>query len=158
MQHPFSPAALQRLMLVLLAAAGLLTTACKKDYVKVDDNNITNAQRQESGLYYVPFKTDTARTAVKAVPGQIVSVLYAGMLMNGTVFDASSLHGNVPISFELGRGRVIKGWDEGIALMHKGDQGELLIPSALAYGEAGASPSIPSNAVLRFKVELVDVK
>ncbi|WP_242510013.1 FKBP-type peptidyl-prolyl cis-trans isomerase [Hymenobacter persicinus] len=159
----FSPA--RRFLLVAVLGAGSLLSACKKDYVKIDDklinkyltdNQITNAQRQESGLYYVPYTTDSV--AVQAKAGRTVSVLYTGKLLNGTIFDASARHGNVPISFVLGQGRVIKGWDEGIALMHKGDKGLLLIPSALAYGEAGSPPSIPKNAPLQFEVQLVDVR
>ena len=53
---------------------------------------------------------------------------------------------------------MIQGWDEGIALMRKGDKGELLLPSALAYGPEGSPPAIPGNAVMRFEVELVEVR
>jgi FKBP-type peptidyl-prolyl cis-trans isomerase len=159
------PASSQRFLLAVLATVGLLASSCSKDYVKIDediikkyikDNNITNAQRQSSGLYYVP--SVEVPTGVRATPGKTVSVLYTGMLMNGTVFDATSRRGNAPFSFLLGSGQVIQGWDEGIALMRKGEKGQLLIPSALGYGEEGAPPSIPKNAVIRFDVELVDVR
>ncbi|WP_201982133.1 FKBP-type peptidyl-prolyl cis-trans isomerase [Hymenobacter rubidus] len=164
MKNLFSASLIRTALFLLPLTAGLLTTACKKttksdeEIIKeyLDTNKITNAQRQSSGLYYVPTLTDA--TQVQAVAGKTVSVLYTGMLMDGTVFDASAQHGNVPISFVLGRGKVIAGWDEGIALMHKGDKAQLLIPSALGYGSAGAPPSIPGDAVLRFQVELVDVK
>ena len=158
-------ATVRLLFLALASSAALLTTACKKDAVLSDEetikqylskNGITNAQRQASGLYYVPGTF--AAGSAQAVAGKTVSVLYTGALMDGTVFDASSKHGNTPISFVLGRGQVIPGWDEGIALMHKGEKGQLLIPSALGYGQAGSPPSIPSNAVLRFDVELTEVK
>lgn len=119
------------------------------------DNNITNAQKQASGLYYVPVTTNTG--AVQATKGRTVSVLYTGKLTDGTVFDASSLQNNKPFAFVLGSGKVIGGWDEGIALMHKGDKGKLLIPPALGYGPAGVGTTIPPNAVLVFDVELVDV-
>ena len=158
------------LVLLWLLTAGLLTTACKKDnettadYTAVDDaaikkyladNSITTAQKQTSGLYYVPVTTNA--TATPAAAGKVVSVLYTGKLLDGTVFDASSRHNNLPISFTLGAGQVIQGFDEGIALMHVGDKAVLLIPSGLAYGPAGSSPAIPANAVIRFEVELVDV-
>jgi FKBP-type peptidyl-prolyl cis-trans isomerase len=120
------------------------------------DNNITNAQKQESGLYYVPVTTNPG--AVQAAKNNTVSVLYTGKLTDGKVFDASSLHNNAPYSFVLGAGNVIRGWDEGIALMHKGDKGKLLIPPALGYGAKIVSASIPANAVLIFDVELTDVK
>jgi peptidylprolyl isomerase len=119
------------------------------------DNNITNAQKQASGLYYVPGTTNPSGTP--AVAGKTVSVLYTGKFMYGTVFDATSLRNNTPFSFALGRGQVIPGWDEGIALMRKGEKGQLLIPSALAYGASG-SGSIPANTVIRFDVEVTDVK
>ncbi|GAA4009968.1 hypothetical protein GCM10022408_22680 [Hymenobacter fastidiosus] len=164
MKKHVSGAAARVLLLTLLGFAALLS-ACKKDYVKIDEtlikkhidgNKLTGAQRQESGLYYVPLSTDSS--TIRPAVGQTVSVLYTGKLLNGTVFDASSRHGNVPISFVLGRGQVIAGWDEGIALMHKGDKSLLLIPSALGYGADGSPPVIPANAVLQFEVELVDVK
>lgn len=119
------------------------------------DNNITNAQKQASGLYYVPGTTNP--TGTQAAAGTTASVLYTGKLINGTVFDASSQHGNTPFSFVVGSRQVIAGWDEGIALMRKGEKGQLLIPSALAYGATG-SGSIAANTVLRFDVEITDVK
>jgi FKBP-type peptidyl-prolyl cis-trans isomerase len=120
------------------------------------DNNITTAVKQASGLYYVPGKV--VPTGTPAVRNTTVSVLYTGRLMDGTIFDASSRNNNLPISFVLGRGQVIPGWDEGIALMRKGETGQLLIPSALAYGPAGAGTAIAPNTVLRFEVEVTDVK
>lgn len=120
------------------------------------DNNITTAQKQASGLYYVPGTV--VPTGTPATTGKTASVLYTGRLLNGTVFDASSLHGNAPISFVVGKGQVIPGWDEGIALMRKGETATLLIPSALAYGSSGASTAIGPNTVLRFEVEVTDVK
>ena len=119
------------------------------------DNNITTAQKQPSGLYYVPGTTNPSGT--QAAAGKTVSVLYTGKFMYGMVFDASSQHGNAPYSFVVGSKQVIAGWDEGIALMRKGEKGQLLIPSALAYGPTGLG-SIPANTVLRFDVEVTDVK
>lgn len=84
-------------------------------------------------------------------------MLYTGKLLDGTVFDASSRNGNTPYRFVLGARKVIAGWDEGIALLRKGEKGILLIPSALGYGPQG-NQSIPPNAVLYFDVELVDVQ
>jgi FKBP-type peptidyl-prolyl cis-trans isomerase len=78
-------------------------------------------------------------------------------LLNGQVFD-SSFQRNEPISFQLGVGQVIPGWDEGIQLLRVGDKARLVIPSELAYGSAGAGGVIPPNATLLFDVELVEVK
>jgi peptidylprolyl isomerase len=95
-------------------------------------------------------------SGAKAVKGKDVAVHYKGMLMDGTVFDDSSRRGN-PISFKLGEGRVIPGWEEGIALLNEGDKARLVIPPKLAYGSAGAGGVIPPNAWLIFDVQLVKV-
>lgn len=119
-------------------------------------SSITTAQKQTSGLYYVPVTSNPSGT--QAVAGKTISVLYTGRLMDGTVFDATSLRNNTPFNFILGSGSVIKGWDEGIALMRKGEKAILIIPSALAYGPSSPSTTVPANSVLRFEVEVVDVK
>ena len=106
-------------------------------------------------MYYVVTK---AGTGAKPTPGQTVSVLYKGTLLDGKVFDSSEKMGNKPIEFPLGVGQVIPGWDKGIALLNKGSKATLLIPSSLAYGQRGAGADIPADAPLRFDVELVDVK
>jgi FKBP-type peptidyl-prolyl cis-trans isomerase len=164
----FFPAVNFRLLFLLLAAVGLLTTGCSKDevvdYAPIDDaliqkylttNGITTAQKQPSGLYLVPVVTNAS--APLATVGQVVSILYTGMLLDGTVFDASSKRNNYALSFRLGTDRLISGVELGVSLMHKGDKAVLLIPSGLAYGGAGAAPGIPANAVLRFEVELTDL-
>jgi peptidylprolyl isomerase len=122
------------------------------------DNKITNAQKQSSGLYYIPGTTNP--NGAQASAGKTASVLYTGRFVTGSgaIFDASSQHGNTPFDFVVGKGQVIPGWDEGIALMRKGEKGQLLVPSALAYGTRGSGSAIPPNTVLRFEVEVTDVK
>jgi FKBP-type peptidyl-prolyl cis-trans isomerase len=93
----------------------------------------------------------------EAKAGDTVKVHYVGTLKDGEEFDASKKHGNEPFTFELGKGRVIKGWDEGVAGMKVGGKRKLTIPPHLGYGARGAGPKIPPNSTLVFDVELVEV-
>jgi FKBP-type peptidyl-prolyl cis-trans isomerase len=115
----------------------------------------TDTITTESGLKYLVVKKSNNPT--KAEKGMMVDVHYTGFLTDGKVFDSSIERGN-PISFELGTGSVIKGWDEGIALMNIGDKYRLIIPANLGYGTKGAGSDIPPNATLLFDVELVNVR
>jgi len=92
----------------------------------------------------------------EAKAGQTVVVNYRGTLENGKEFDSS--YGRGPFSFPLGAGRVIRGWDEGVAGMKVGGKRKLVIPPDLAYGERGAGGVIPPNATLVFEVELLEIK
>ena len=107
-----------------------------------------------SGLEYIEVQ---AGTGAQAAAGKTVSVHYTGKFQDGRVFDSSISRGE-PITFRLGVGQVIKGWDEGIALMKVGGKAQLIIPPSLGYGERGAGGVIPPNATLVFDVELVNVK
>lgn len=108
----------------------------------------------KSGLRY---KFIQKGKGTKAENGKLVSVHYEGSLPNGQVFD-SSYKRKEPIDFTLGIGQVIKGWEEGIALLQVGDKARFVIPSHLAYGSAGAGGVIPPDATLIFDVELMGVK
>ena len=109
--------------------------------------------RTASGLKYIMVAT-TAGTQAKV--GNTVKVHYTGYFFDGRVFDSSISRGE-PIGFPLGQGRVIKGWDEGIALLKLGEKARFIIPSKLAYGEKGAGGAIPPNTDLIFDVELVGI-
>ena len=132
----------------ILSAALLLAaiTACNAG----GGEPITTA----SGLQYTETKSGSGPQAQR---GDLVSVHYRGRLDDGTEFDNSYDRGQ-PFQFVLGRGNVIAGWDEGIALMKEGGQATLVVPSSLAYGGHGAGGVIPPNATLTFDVELVAVQ
>jgi len=106
----------------------------------------------ESGLVILDLVVGEGE---EAIPGKTVTVNYTGKLENGEQFDTSI--GRAPFSFPLGAGRVIKGWDEGVAGMKVGGQRKLTIPPELAYGTRGAGNVIPPNATLIFDVELLKV-
>lgn len=110
--------------------------------------------KSSSGLMYVISEPGTGE---QAQAGKTVKVHYTGRLLDGTKFD-SSLDRNEPIEFKLGQGMVIKGWDEGIALLKVGGKALLIIPSNLAYGSRGAGGVIPPFSPLTFEVELVSVQ
>ena len=88
--------------------------------------------------------------------GDTVSVHYTGWLKSGQQFDSSHDRGQ-PLVFPIGKGRVIKGWDEGVGTMRVGGKRKLVIPSELAYGSRGAGGVIPPDTTLHFEVELLAV-
>ena len=107
----------------------------------------------KSGVRYIVTKPGEGKLAVA---GANVSVHYRGALWDGSQFDSSHNRGE-PIQFPLARGRVIRGWDLGIADMHVGEKRTLIIPYSMAYGDRGRPPVIPERATLIFEVELMAV-
>jgi len=130
--------------------------AKKEESVKMknylESNNIT-VKPTASGLYYIEIEKGTG---AKAEAGKKVEVHYTGTLLDGTKFD-SSHDRNQPFSFTLGQGQVIKGWDEGIAMMNVGGKAKLIIPSAIAYGERDMGTISPYSTLV-FDVELLGVE
>ncbi len=108
----------------------------------------------DSGLKYEDMTIGDGEEATG--PGQTVTVHYTGWLEDGTKFDSSVDRGD-PFQFPLGLGKVIKGWDEGVAGMKIGGKRKLTIPPQLGYGAAGAGGAIPPNATLIFEVELLKI-
>jgi FKBP-type peptidyl-prolyl cis-trans isomerase len=138
------------LPLALLAAAcSPNSTATSQPAAQTQPGDI----RLPSGVYYRDL---TVGTGPEAKPGDTVSVHYTGWLTNGKKFD-SSLDRNKPFPFTLGKGDVIKGWDDGVPGMKVGGKRKLTIPPELAYGQRG-SGDIPPGATLLFDVELLSIK
>ena len=148
-----------------LASLLLSATGCKDTGEEQGQTEPTTEATQEtaqvvtteSGLKYIDH---VIGDGAEAVAGQPVQVHYTGWLYEngekGAKFD-SSHDRNEPFGFQLGAGRVIKGWDEGVAGMKVGGKRELIIPPELGYGARGAGAAIPPNATLVFDVELLKV-
>jgi FKBP-type peptidyl-prolyl cis-trans isomerase len=118
----------------------------------ISSNNITTPPT-ESGLYYIELEKGTGSQAEN---GKTVKVHYTLYNIEGEKLQ-SSLDAGQPFSFELGKGQVIEGWDEGIALMKAGGKAKFVIPSELAYGSTARSADIPAYSPLVFEVELLEV-
>ncbi len=136
-----------------------------KQLVEKQDNEIKaflkannlKAVKTNSGLYYVITKEGAGN---KPTSGDEVTMNYTGMFLDGKKFDSNvdSAFSHVsPFKFTLGKGQVIRGWDEGVVLLKKGTKAKFILPSAIAYG-ANGSGTVPANAVLQFDVELVEFK
>jgi FKBP-type peptidyl-prolyl cis-trans isomerase FkpA len=119
------------------------------DYAKA---NKIAPKKTPAGVYYIidnPGKGDLPK------PGDILSVAYKGMLLNGSVFDQSPA--GQPFVFTIGQGQVIPAWDDALTFFRKGGKGKIIAPSTMAYGPQD-SGKIPANSVLVFEVEVVDIQ
>lgn len=121
-----------------------------KDYL---DRASIEIEPTESGLYVIILKEGSGPLVL---PGQTVSAHYTGKTIDGKVFDSSLTRGK-PTTFTLGRGEVVKGWDEGFAKLKKGCKARFVIPSKLAYGADGYNDILPYSTLI-FDVELIDFK
>ena len=148
--HHRSKLAVQMLAAVFLAGIALSPALSGPAKVKKDDYKTT-----KSGLKYAILKQGEGQEAKK---GHRVSVHYTGWLQEGEKKFDSSYDRGEPFEFQLGAGRVIKGWDEGIQGMKVGEKRQLIIPPKLGYGGKGAGGVIPPKATLIFDVELIGVK
>lgn len=148
-------------LLALSAIALLAATACEEVTAPLQDPatstyapalgvNIAQMTRTSSGLYVQDLAVGSGAVADT---GQTVGTYYAGWLTTGQRFDTNRDSGR-PFSFQLGRGQVIKGWDEGIKGMRVGGRRRLVIPPSLGYGGV-TNGSIPAGSVLVFEIDLV---
>ena len=139
------------ILLALLAYAlpAQLASNALETYLK--DHQI-NAQKGTDGIFY---QVSEAGSGDFPKSGDYVQVNYIGKLLDGKVFDQSKA--GEPITFQLGRRQVIRGWELGVPLFRKGGKGVLYLPAEVAYGKRGAGKSVPADAPLIFEIELVNI-
>lgn len=139
-------------LLAILGVAGYFLSPNKKSGATQEQPN----QNQEPMADQFQIEDITIGEGKEAVAGSLITAHYTGTFKDGTKFD-SSLDRGTPFEFMLGRGQVIKGWDEGFAGMKEGGKRKLTIPYDLAYGAQGR-PGIPPFSTLIFEVELISVQ
>jgi FKBP-type peptidyl-prolyl cis-trans isomerase len=154
-----------RYLRLLVCLLGLLSTVAslhaQREKLPPEDLAIVekrwpDAKKTSTGLRYV---IQEEGTGAPAAPGDMVSVNYRGLLLDGRVFDyAPKPEKPEPFAFRLGRGQVIEGWDQGIQLMRLGTKLTLIIPYELGYGTRGNLPDVPGRATLIFEVEMVKIE
>jgi FKBP-type peptidyl-prolyl cis-trans isomerase len=115
-----------------------------------------DAKRTFTGLRYIILKPGNTAGPMPE-KGNEVSVLYKGMLLDGTVFDQSP-DAEHPLTMRIGRGNLVEGWEQALQKMHKGEKWLLIVPPEMGYGSRGKPPVIKRDATLVFEMELVDFK
>lgn len=147
------------LFVVLLAAAAALPAQAQRERLPPEDLEIVEqrwpeAQKTSTGLRYIVLR-EGDKSAGTPQPGHRVSVLYKGMLLDGTVFDQTT-DPEKPFRPRVARSELIAGWDQALVRMHKGAKWLLIVPFELGYGSRGNPPKIPRRATLVFEMELLD--
>jgi FKBP-type peptidyl-prolyl cis-trans isomerase len=112
------------------------------------------AKKTNSGIRYIIQREGQGESPK---PGDVVSVLYVGQLLDGKIFDQYQ-EKDSPFTFRIARQQVIEGWDQVLQLMKRGEKRLVIIPPELAYGSRGQAPKIPRNSTLVFEIELLDFK
>lgn len=118
------------------------------------DKRWPNAKKTITGLRYVITQEGHG---APARPGDVVSVIYRGMLLDGTVFN-EFLDPTKPFTFRLGRGQVIDGWDQGLRFMNEGSKMILIVPYELGYGTLGNPPAVPRKSTLVFEIQMLKIQ
>ncbi len=148
----FRPKALLAATLTLAAVTGLhARSGFKWEELEIIDQKWPQAAVTTTGLRYIITREGHGETPK---PGDTVKVLFKGMFFDGRVFDQTTPVGG-PFVFRIGRGEVIDGWDEAVAMMRVGEKRTLIVPYDLAYGSRGQPPRIPRQTSLVFEVELL---
>jgi FKBP-type peptidyl-prolyl cis-trans isomerase len=141
---------------ITLAALGVLAMVANDGISAGQEKTIEKTVETKQGKFVLKYVDLVVGKGKEAKAGDNIEVHYTGTLTNGKKFQ-SSLDTNSPIMFQLGVGKVIKGWDEGVAGMKEGGKRKLTIPPELGYGNQVKGP-IPANSTLIFEVELLKVK
>ena len=149
----------RRIFLLALALAAAPSLWAQREKLPEEDlafveKNWPDAQKTSTGIRYV---IQTEGKGDSPVPGDMVSLIYAGRLLNGTVFD-QDIDREHPFKFRVGREMVIVAWDQIIQQMKRGERRLVIVPPELGYGMRGSPPRIPRNATIVFLIELLDFK
>lgn len=143
-----------------LLALGAVPLHAQREKLPMEDLEIVekkwpNAKRTYTGLRYIVLQPATDPKSATPEDGAKCTVLYKGMLLDGTVFDESQGRDS-PLRARICRGELIQGWDEALQRMRRGEKWLLIVPPEMAYGSRGRPPSIGRNATLVFEMELLD--
>ena len=151
----FRQKALSLLVIGSIATTGLSArSGFTWEELNTIDQKWPQSQSTTTGLRYIVLKEGHGELPKS---GDIVKVLYKGMFFDGRVFDQTR-DPQKPFQFRLGRGEIIRGWEEGIAMMRVGEKRILIVPYDLAYGSRGQPPRIPRQTSLVFEVEMVAIE
>jgi len=151
-----TPRPLRRLGLCLLALLPVLSLAREKlppEDLEIVEQRWPDAKKTYTGLRYIVLAPGDSSGPVPRAHDK-VSVVYKGMLLDGTVFDENNPA--TPLLISLGWNNLIDGWEEALPKMHKGEKWLLIVPPEMAYGPTGKPPTIKRNATLVFEMELLD--
>lgn len=143
-----------------LLTLGAVPLHAQREKLPMEDLEIVekkwpNAKRTYTGLRYIVLQPATDPKSATPEDGAKCTVLYKGMLLDGTVFDESQGRDS-PLRARICRGELIQGWDEALQRMRRGEKWLLIVPPEMAYGSRGRPPSIGRNATLVFEMELLD--
>jgi FKBP-type peptidyl-prolyl cis-trans isomerase len=147
------------LLLLVLSLLPLTSVNAQREKLPLEDLLIVEkqwpqAKKTNTGMRYIIQREGTGESPK---PGDSVSVLFVGKLIDGQVFDQTQ-DASGPFTFRLSRMEVIDGWDQILQLMKRGEKRLVIIPPELAYGSRGQPPKIPRNATLVFEIDLLDFK